>query len=131
MMDREEGPAIRGMAMGTMKGSSFPSARPEEESISLAGKTMPSATRNSRMPPEMLRVEGSSPSRFSRNFPEKKKRSSRLNANTSSRVRIAFCWAGEYFFSIPWIMGARPTGSMTMNRRITVERKSCMGYAPL
>ena len=33
--------------------------------------------------------------------PKKKNRSSRLRANTSSRIRMAFCWAAEYFFSIP------------------------------
>ena len=66
-----------------------------------AGEVEARATRNSRMPPEIFRVDGSSPSRSSRNFPEKKNRSSRLRANTSSRIRMAFCWAAEYYFSIP------------------------------
>lgn len=38
MMASEEGPAISGMAMGTMKGSSCPDAWAADVSISLAGE---------------------------------------------------------------------------------------------
>ena len=59
-----DGPAIRGMASGTTKGSPSSVSGSGEMTLFL-GKTMPRAIRNRRIPPEMHKVASRSPRKAS------------------------------------------------------------------
>lgn len=94
IMARDDGPAIRGTAMGTMKGSSFllVRGRPFMEKI---GKTMPRATMKSMTPPEILSVAGFNPKNFNRVFPQNRKTSRMIRAKRSSLMIINILCRGS------------------------------------
>lgn len=91
---REDGPAMRGTAMGTIKGSSFRLERrlPLRENT---GNTMPRATMNSMTPPEILSVAGFNPRNFRRVFPQNRKTSRISRAKRSSLIMINILCRGS------------------------------------
>lgn len=126
MIASDDGPAMSGMAIGTIKGSICSPLFSAGVIMFFVGKTIPRATKKSNIPPDMFRVAGSSPSISSTKFPAKKKKSNIASAQSSSRRNIRLCRFRAYPFIIPCMVGANPTGSITMTNKMMSEKNSCI-----
>jgi len=123
---RADGPAISGMARGTMKGSSSVSSA-VPFMIALAGKTMPSAMSRRMKPPEICKVEVVRPRNCKRSLPQNRKINSTARAMRDSRMRIRFWSRFGYLEMMLENNGKFPKGSRTTMRMVVMLKKSMMG----
>ena len=116
-----DGPAISGIASGTMKGSpSGPSAKAEW----CVGKIICMAIRNSTMPPATDMAVRSSASAETKYLPNSRKKTMIPSAMNSSRAITARRRSSPTFLSALMNSGMLPSGSMTSVSVKTVEIKS-------